>query len=168
MLTWIKNTCIRKCIVEINSFPPTGFPPSLLTVGSCEHNSIFEIPVAFPQHHASHRDSSYLHVHEISMEKSQVKVYFSSCLEYMSPMQPVIKGIWIEDSFTSALETWPTVSLLQTSFFVDCCFLTFVLLPCFSASPITWLSDHRSLPIATQISESICMDRSGRSRIRDL
>lgn len=86
--------------------------------------------------------------------KTAKKSSISYHLWRMSPMQPVIKGIWLGDSFTSALETWPTVSLLQTTFFIDCCFLTFVLLPCFSASPINCLSDHRSPPITTQMSKS--------------
>lgn len=142
MLTWIKNTCTRKCIAETEFLP---FPlPSFSHLGSCEHNLIFEKAIAFLQHRASHRDSSYLCVHEISMEKSQEKVHFLSCLEYMSPMKPVIKGIWLGDSFTSALETWPTVSLLQTSFL--CWMLLFYL--CSASLP---LCQPQNLAIRSQV-----------------
>ena len=75
------------------------------------------------------------------MEKSKEKVHFPSCLECMFAMQPAMRRICLGNSFTSpALETCPTVSLLQTSCFGVCCFLTLVLLPWFSASPVAWLS----------------------------
>lgn len=122
--------------LKLTEFPLHSLP-CFSHLGSCQSNLLFETPIAFPWHLASHREST----HEISMEKSKEKMHFPSCLECLSAMQPVIRWICLGDSFTSpALETCPTVSLLQTSCFGNCCFLTVVLLCCFSASPVTWLS----------------------------
>lgn len=68
-------------MVEINGVSPL-FPSLLL--GSCDPNLLFEIPTAFPWHHASHRESTELSAHETSTEKSKQKVHFPSCLECLS------------------------------------------------------------------------------------
>lgn len=71
------------------------------------------------------------------MEKSKIRVHFPSRLECTSAVQPVIRRLCLGNSFTCpALDPCPPVSLLQTTCLG---FLTLVLLPCFSASPITWL-----------------------------
>lgn len=131
-----KNTCIRKYVAEINCFPSFPFPLSLILVGVNTSRSL-EYQLYFPSI-VLHTEPVVICVFMRYPWKGAKKRCISYHLWSTSPMQPVIKGIWLGDSFTSALETWPTVSLLQTTFFIDCCFLTFVLLPCFSASPINY------------------------------
>jgi len=110
MLTWIKNTCIRKCIVEIN-WVFLAFPSLLLS-------------------------SWFLW--------TQLALWNTSYISLAS-------------RFT------------HTEYLNECSWEThgkeLVLLLRFSASSITCLSDHWSLPTATQMSRSITVGRSGRSRI---